>query len=100
MAGRYSNRPELLEQLRKVATIVSDGGQNGGTAAKVTAESMGYSRRLHDRFSSGDLQSMIDFYRSGMTAKKVAEKFGTSLRSVKRLLHRHGIRREGRSCRS
>jgi transposase len=29
-----------------------------------------------------------------MTAKKVAEKFGVSLRSVKRLLRQHGVRRE------
>jgi len=39
---------------------------------------------------------MIDLYRSGVTAREVAEKFGVSLRSAKRLLHRHGVRREGR----
>jgi transposase len=37
---------------------------------------------------------MIDFYRSGATATAVAEKFGVSLRSVKRLLHQYGVRRE------
>ncbi|MDQ3764139.1 MAG: helix-turn-helix domain-containing protein [Actinomycetota bacterium] len=40
---------------------------------------------------------MIDLYRSGTTAGQVAEKFGVSLRSVKRLLHRHGVRRDGRA---
>jgi hypothetical protein len=39
---------------------------------------------------------MIDLYRSGTTAKQVAEKFGVSLRSVKRLLRQRGVRREGR----
>jgi len=36
---------------------------------------------------------MIDLFQSGTTAKQVAEKFGVSLRSLKRLLHKHGVRR-------
>jgi DNA-directed RNA polymerase specialized sigma24 family protein len=93
---RYSNRPDLLEQLRKVAVILSDGSQDDGVGAKVPIECLVRSRRLDDRFSPEDLQAMIDLYRSGVTAREVAEKFGVSLRSVKRLLHRHGVRREGR----
>ncbi|MGH3707884.1 MAG: helix-turn-helix domain-containing protein [Pseudonocardiaceae bacterium] len=58
------------------------------------------SRRLRDRFAPDDLQVMVDLYRSGTTAKQLAEKFGVSLRSVKRLLHQHGVRREGRDCHS
>ena len=97
MAGRYSNRPELLEQLRKVAAILSDGAHDDGTSARLAAESVVRSRRLRDRFSPDDLQVMIDLYRSGTTAKQIAEKFGVSLRSVKRLLHQHGVRRESRA---
>jgi transposase len=40
---------------------------------------------------------MIDLYKSGTTAKQVAEKFGISVRSVTRLLRQHGVRREGRA---
>jgi DNA-binding NtrC family response regulator len=94
VAGHYSNHPDLLEQLRKVAAIVSDGGQDDGAGAEVTTESVLRSRRLRDRLSSDELQAMIDLYRSGTTAKQVAEKFGVSLRSVKRLLRKHGVRRE------
>jgi transposase len=36
---------------------------------------------------------MIDLYRSGATAKQVAEKFSVSVRSVQRLLHQRGVRR-------
>jgi hypothetical protein len=89
----YSNRPDLLEQLRKVAVILSRDGHNGTTGAEVIRESVVRSRRLRDRFSSEDLQTMIDLYRSGTTAKQVAEKFGVSLRSVKRLLHKHDVHR-------
>jgi hypothetical protein len=49
---------------------------------------------MHDRFSPEDLQTMIDLYQSGSTAKQVAEKFSVSVRSVTRLLHRRGVRRD------
>jgi transposase-like protein len=75
--------------------ILLDGGQGDGVGGEVTAEWVTRSRWLRDRFSSEDLQAMIDLYRSGTTAKQVAEKFSVSLRSVKRLLHRNGVRREG-----
>jgi hypothetical protein len=92
---RYSNRFDLLERLHKVAVILADDRPDDGAGAEITANDMVRSRRLRDRFSSDDLQVMIDLYRSGTTAKHVAEKFGVSLRSVKRLLHRNGVRRKG-----
>jgi transposase-like protein len=49
---------------------------------------------LRDRLSAEELHTMIDLYRSGATARQVAEKFGVSVRSVTRLLHKHGVRRE------
>jgi DNA-directed RNA polymerase specialized sigma24 family protein len=91
---RYSNRPDLLEQLRKAAVILSGDGHDGNTGAEVATETVVRSRRLRDRFSPQDLQAMIDLYRSGTTARRVAESFGVSLRSVKRLLQRHGVRRD------
>lgn len=94
---RYSNRPDLLKQLRNVAVILSDVSQDDWAGVKVTTECVIRSRRLRDRFSPEDLQTMIDLYRSGTTAKQVAEKFGVSLRSVKRLLRQRGVRREGRA---
>ena len=93
MAGRYSNRPDLLEHLRKVAAILSDSGHDD-VSVEVTRESTVRSRRLRDRFSLEDLRIMIDLYKSGTTAREVADKYGVSLRSVKRLLRQHGVRRE------
>jgi hypothetical protein len=77
-----------------------DGGQDDDTAAKVTAENMVRSRRLRDRFSSDDLQTMIDFCGSSMTAKKVAEKFGISLRGGQATASPPRVGRDVRSCRS
>jgi Helix-turn-helix domain of resolvase len=94
VAGRYSNRPDLLKQLQRVAAILSDDGQDDGKGAEVASESVIRSRRMRDRFSPEDLQTMIDLYKSGTTARQVAEKFGVSLGSIKRLLHQHGVHRE------
>jgi FixJ family two-component response regulator len=44
--------------------------------------------------SPEDLQIMIDLYRSGVTARQVAEQFGISQSSVKRVLRAHSVCRE------
>jgi hypothetical protein len=67
-----------------------------GVDVESITESVIRSRGLRDRFPPEDLQAMIDLYGSGITARQVAEKFGVSLRSVKRLLHQQGVRRERR----
>jgi hypothetical protein len=52
---------------------------------------------MRGRFSADQLQTMIDLYKSGATAEQLAHTFGFSTRSIKRLLHQHGIRREHRT---
>jgi hypothetical protein len=52
---------------------------------------------MRGRFSADQLQAMIDLYRSGTTAQQLAQTFGFSQRSIKRLLQQHGIRRERRN---
>lgn len=53
-----------------------------------------------DRFSAQDVQTMIDLYISGVTRSQVAERFGISVSSVKRLLRDHGIRKRAAATRS
>lgn len=50
VARRYSNRPDLLEQLRKTVGILSGDGHGGNTGAEVAVEGVVRSRRLRDRF--------------------------------------------------
>jgi transposase-like protein len=70
-----------------------------GAGVEINAVRVVRSRRLRGRFSPEDLQTMIDLYRSGITAaKQVAERFGVSLRSVKRLLHQHGVHRDSHAA--
>ena len=42
--------------------------------------------RMHDRFSAGDFQTMIALYLSGATRAEVAERFGISESSVRKML--------------
>jgi DNA-binding transcriptional regulator LsrR (DeoR family) len=48
---------------------------------------------MRGRFSTDQLQTMIDLYKSGATAEQIAHAYGFSKRSIKRLLHQHGVRR-------
>ncbi|MBV9011232.1 MAG: helix-turn-helix domain-containing protein [Pseudonocardiales bacterium] len=96
----YSNRSDLREQLQKAVVILVEGARQddepgSGADGEVCSTTRWWS--LRDRFSPKDLQTMIDLYKSGTTAKQVAEKFGVSVRSVTRLLHQYGVRREHRS---
>ena len=92
-----SNRSDLREKLQQVAVILSeeasrDDEPDSSAGGEVRSATRWWS--LRDRFSSEDLQFMIDLYRSGTTARQIAEKFGVSVRSVTRLLHKHGMRRD------
>jgi Helix-turn-helix domain of resolvase len=95
----YSNRSDLREKLQQVAVILSEAArQDDEPDSSADGEVRSITRwwSLRDRFSTEDLHVMIDLYRSGTTARQVAEKFGVSVRSVKRVLHKHGVRRKGR----
>lgn len=48
--------------------------------------------RVSDRLDEADLHTLISFYRSGTTARELAEHFNISKSSVKRLLRERGIR--------
>jgi hypothetical protein len=52
---------------------------------------------MRGRFSADELQAMIDLYKSGATAEQIAQTYGFSKRSIKRLLQQHSIRRERRT---
>jgi hypothetical protein len=62
---------DLLKQFRKVAAILSGGGQDNDARAGAAPEGVIRSRCLRDRFSPEGLQTMIDLYRLGSTARQV-----------------------------
>lgn len=55
---------------------------------------------MRERFRAEELQAMIDLYISGATSSQVAQRFGISVSSMKRLLGDHGIRKRVAAIRS
>jgi hypothetical protein len=55
---------------------------------------------MRERFCAAERQAMIGLYISGATSSQVAERFGISVSSVKRVLRSHGIRKRAATTRS
>jgi transcriptional regulator of aromatic amino acid metabolism len=49
--------------------------------------------RVTDRLSPSDIQVLVESYRTGSTAKVLAERYSVSTTTVKRLLREHGVRK-------
>jgi DNA invertase Pin-like site-specific DNA recombinase len=50
--------------------------------------------RVNDRLASADIKSLLTSYLSGSTIRVLAEQYGISTTSVKRLLRQHGARKQ------
>jgi hypothetical protein len=51
---------------------------------------------LVDRLTDQEIEALVQSYLAGTSADTLAARYGISLRSVRRLLRRHGARRHGR----
>jgi hypothetical protein len=78
----------LLKPVEQQAALLVEGPEIAIRPTGARPQSM------RGRFSAGELQTMIDLYKSGVTAERVAQAYGFSKRSIKRLLQQHGVRRE------
>lgn len=90
---RHSNRPDLLgplvSVLRRALDPVGDGQETVTTIAGRTA-SPDYVRQI---LTEQDITNLIEAYRSGTTAKALAEQYGVHTSTIKKNLRKHGIRR-------
>jgi len=88
----YSHIPSRLYDLRKTWEVVH--GQLPDEHDEDRNEEASRPRQwsMTDRLSPRDVQAIIDQYHAGTIAKDLAEKFGISLSSVRRLLRKHGSR--------
>lgn len=87
----YSNRLNLasslvtaLDQLRQAqadATTVSDSVRSTGRSTRQW--------RVSNRLSEADMRLLVDAFESGTPKWKLAEQYGVSESSVKRLVRRH-----------
>lgn len=94
LARRYPNRPDLLNPLVRVMSMI--GAEPSETADRDRPSVEGANvapRRISDRFAAHDLNALADAYRSGTTATALATRYGMGLTSVKRLLRERGVRK-------
>ncbi|MEX5713451.1 hypothetical protein AB1484_35880 [Parafrankia sp. FMc6] len=96
LLARYSNLPSLLTDLRTTYAVVTDKEDQEGEPGLAGLTGSGQVRRRHaitDRLPASDIESLINSYLAGATARSLAEKFSISLTAVKVLLRTRGIRR-------
>jgi hypothetical protein len=88
----YSNRRDLadalvstVQQLRQAQT------QSNGTAYSVRSTPLSTRQwRVGDRMSEAEIEQLVAAFTAGTSKRKLAERYGISESSVKRLVRQHG----------
>lgn len=94
---RYSNNPAYLVDVRTALKAVAkddptdDEPPLGGGLAR-TAQPRSTAARL----GADTVHEMVDLFERGASMRELAEKYGTSHSSIKRLLYARGVRRRAR----
>jgi hypothetical protein len=85
LVSEYSNRPDLLEDLRRVQERLAAAlRQPRAPRRSVTGKPRSHPERvrLTERLSAEDVQALIDKFRSGMTIKELSLTYGISMTRV------------------
>lgn len=94
LARRYSNRPELLNPLVRVMSMIHTEPSDTTHHDRPSVEGANVVPwRISDRFAAHDIDVLIAAYRSGQTAPALAKRYDIGLTSVKRLLRDRGVRK-------
>lgn len=89
----YSKRSDLAFGLVKTVKLLAQAREQAGE--RLSVESTGRVGRVHavsERLGAETVQKIVDQYRSGVIARELAEDYGISLSSVRRLLRKAGAR--------
>lgn len=98
LVRHYSNRYELLDDLdqaaRRLARAVA--ADPGGEPVSVRSTGrVGRVLAVRDRLSEADVRAIVEKFEAGTPKHQLAEMYGISLSSVKRLLRRHRTEKQG-----
>jgi DNA-directed RNA polymerase specialized sigma24 family protein len=88
----YSKRPDVLEDLdRAVRQLDKALAEPAPERASVRSSGrVGHVQAIADRLSAEQVAAIIQRFRAGTAKHVLADEYGISLSSVKRLLRRHG----------
>jgi hypothetical protein len=90
---RYSDRPDVVGPLIRAWQEINNPADNHNrtvTTINGRTASPGYVRH---RLSETDVAGLIEAYRSGTTAKTLAERYDVHYTTTKKKLRKHGVRR-------
>ena len=92
LLSAYSNHHDQIEGMEHVLCRIAANDQSG-LPGQVPSGSPSRSRSVVDRLSPADIESLVARYRSGVKLKRLADDYGISISTVKRVLRKHGARR-------
>lgn len=92
---RYSNRSDLLKHLVSVLERISEETPASDEAPQLASADgpRPQAWRVSDRLSSADIKILVTSYLAGGTIRDLAEQYGISTTSVKRVLRASGARK-------
>jgi len=93
---RYSNRDDLLKPLVSVLKRISEEPPTTEEEAQLVSADGPTPRIRHvsDRLTSVAIKALVTSYRADSTIRVLAEQYDISTSSVKRLLRKHGARKQ------
>lgn len=91
------NRADLLNDLSEASRQLSEAviDTDSITLSVRTVTPRFRQVRVGDRLSELDIQALISAFMEDTPRWQLAERYGISLRTVGRLLHKHGVRKRG-----
>lgn len=93
---RYSNRDDLLKPLVSIPERIHEEPSVVTEEAQLTSADGPAPRawQISRRLSSTDIKTFVTSYLAGSTVRDLTERYGISTSSVKRLLRKHGVRKQ------
>lgn len=91
----YSKRPDVGDDLKRARYRLGKAVAADTQSKRLSVASTGRKPRvwsMEERLSPETITAMIADYRAGSIGKEIAEKYGISLSSVRRLMRKHGGR--------
>jgi len=97
LIGAYSKRLDLADALVRTLDRLGRAQDQSSQPLNVSVKSTGRSQRewrVADRLTDADVRSLVVAFQSGTPKWKLAEQYGISESSVKRLVRKHRADRE------
>ena len=88
--GSYLNRPDLADSLVSAVRQLQQAQQGGEVAHSVRSAPLATRPwRVDARLSEADAEQFVAAFDAGTSKRKLAERYGISVSSVKRLIRQH-----------